>query len=351
MREANFEKADSLDRIGEEKPKPADTLSWDVLKAYQKNDAVEAERLYSLMQEELKKEKPPRTFPVDIGIFWRLINSGDIEDAERVLQRPIDPKAKREVVQARSSAIGFAAILRGRFHDARKHFASARDKASTDDDFGMSTEPFLIPPANELQGLRNRVASEDSTAGEGPGPETLLRAQFRLYKLAMLNCRLGNTAEALSQALKIETLPAPAYWRPAMQALATNVRTFADVQRGDVAQAVKRIESIPIDVPLDLRGTPAHRIEETLWRGELLYRAGRYDEALPYFENPSEQNQEAWPFFKLRAAQIYDRKGDAKKAASLYAEFLRYWKNPDPELTPLVLQAQSALAALQRKRD
>ena len=351
MREANFEKADSLDRIGEKKIKAVDTLYWAVLKAYKKDDYAQAERLFDLTEQEMKKEKPPRTYSLAIPVSWDLIQSGDIEDAERFLAKPFDAKGKADLIQQRASVVGFYNAQRGRLRDAAKQFAISNGPSDAiQADASLLMEPFLTPAVNELQQMRDRILREDSTRA-GTGPSAQLRAQFRLYWLAMLNCRLGNTAEALTQAQKIESLPAPAYWQPAMQALATNVRAFADFARGDVAQALKRIDSIPIDFPLDLGGTPAMRMEETLWRGELLYRAGRYDEALPYFENPSQGNEEAWPFYKLRAAQIYDRKGDANKATALYAEFLKYWKDPDPELRPLVQQAQSALAALQRKRD
>jgi tetratricopeptide (TPR) repeat protein len=130
------------------------------------------------------------------------------------------------------------------------------------------------------------------------------------------------------------------------------VRVFADIAGGDYAQALKRIESIQNDVPFDLRFTQAGRREEMLWRGELLYRTGRYDEALQWFENVEHafgDITEVTPFYLLRRAQIHDRKGETDKAKMLYAKFLGYWKDPDPELRPLVNEARNRLAQLMRR--
>ncbi|HEX6559970.1 MAG TPA: hypothetical protein VF021_10920, partial [Longimicrobiales bacterium] len=81
---------------------------------------------------------------------------------------------------------------------------------------------------------------------------------------------------------------------------------------------------------------------------------GRYDEALQWFENVQvfpAQGMEVAPFYLLRRAQIHDRRGDTKQAALLYGQFLDYWKNPEPELQPLVREARGRLAAIQRNVD
>jgi tetratricopeptide (TPR) repeat protein len=348
--EANFTRADSLRRRQAKPATPVDTLFFDVAEAFYKDDAVAKTRTTAALEEALKKEKKPR-WAIYRNLAFAVLDAGNIDGAEQLHNHRIDPKTPVDIQRGYASTDALFKMLRGRYREAVAMMPSTREPDSKNVDPDLAMEPFFTPSKEKLEELRAGVARYDSTAGSGDDPEDVLRPQFRLYWLAMLNCRLGNTTEALSQAQKLEALPAPTYWKPAMQAMATDVRAFADVARGDVKQALDRIESIPIDVPLDLVDTDARRQEETLWRGELLYRNGRYDEALAYFENPSSYNSEAWPFFYLRAAEIYDRKGNSKKAASLYAKFLNFWKNPDPELQPLVQEARNALAALQRKVD
>ncbi len=350
MREGNYNRADSLERLINTRVSAADTLFFDLLTAYQKNDTAEQVKLRRLIDEDQKDAPPER--PIELRLWRNLITpASDIDDAERVLQRGPDAKAKPQTVRAYANSRAFTALMRGRFREARRLYAESREPGSGGVDADLALEPFLIPPAAELQQLRDRLAHQDSTPGPLPDPASVLRAHFRLYWMAMLNCRLGNIPEALSQAQRMETLPAPSYWQPAVAALATDVRAFADIAQGNIKEALDRIESIPIDVPLDLMNTEARRDQETGWHGELLFRLGRYDEALRYFENPSEFNSEVWPFYMLRRAQIHDRKGDTKQAAALYAQFLAYWKDPDPELRLLIDQARTALIALQAKGD
>jgi hypothetical protein len=48
-----------------------------------------------------------------------------------------------------------------------------------------------------------------------------------------------------------------------------------------------------------------------------------------------------------RLGELYEAKGDTKKAGAYYAAFLDLWKNADPELQPKVQDVKRRLAALQ----
>ena len=349
--EANFSKAKALEKLRPEGVRPADTLMYDLLAAYHRNDLVEEERLHGLIDREIKKEPKPREIPFEYKLANSLIWADDYDDAERVLQRPHAPGTDPKLVdELYAQTNGLLDIFRGRLREGTKAL-EASDPEDHGAEFETAFHPFPLYSNDELRQLRDHIGTNDSTVGEGKGPQEVLRPQFRLYELALLNCRMGNTAQALAQAQQLESLPAPPYWMEAMRAMATDVRAFADAARGNPKQALARIESIPIDVPLDLLRTDGRRLPEVYWRGEWLYQAGRYDEALQWFENPVDQTSSAWPFFKLRRAQIYSRKGDWQHAAPLYTQVLATWKDPDPELRPLVEQARSALAAHQRKVD
>jgi eukaryotic-like serine/threonine-protein kinase len=47
-----------------------------------------------------------------------------------------------------------------------------------------------------------------------------------------------------------------------------------------------------------------------------------------------------------RLGELWEQKGDAKKAASYYAKFVELWKNADPELQPKVTEVRGRLARL-----
>ena len=49
-----------------------------------------------------------------------------------------------------------------------------------------------------------------------------------------------------------------------------------------------------------------------------------------------------------RLGELYESRGDARRAAAHYAEFIELWKDADAELQPLVRTARERLAALQR---
>jgi len=52
----------------------------------------------------------------------------------------------------------------------------------------------------------------------------------------------------------------------------------------------------------------------------------------------------------LKQAEIYERRGDRAKAAQHYASFIALWKDCDPELRPVVAEAERRLGRLRAVR-
>jgi hypothetical protein len=48
-----------------------------------------------------------------------------------------------------------------------------------------------------------------------------------------------------------------------------------------------------------------------------------------------------------RLGEMYEAKGETKKAATYYVSFLDLWKNADPELQPKIQDVKRRLAAIQ----
>jgi hypothetical protein len=66
--------------------------------------------------------------------------------------------------------------------------------------------------------------------------------------------------------------------------------------------------------------------------------------------NVNRINPDTWfrgPAHK-RLGELYEAKGDAKRAAAQYAAFVELWKSADPDLQPKVAEVQARLAGLRR---
>jgi tetratricopeptide (TPR) repeat protein len=79
-------------------------------------------------------------------------------------------------------------------------------------------------------------------------------------------------------------------------------------------------------------------------RAELLHTLGRDGEALQAYRGIADQLFHSGAPAHLRLAEIYDQQGERQKAREHYARFAELWKDCDPELRPLVEEAQRRMA-------
>ena len=102
--------------------------------------------------------------------------------------------------------------------------------------------------------------------------------------------------------------------------------------------------------------SPAITTTDTKWSpgepnpAELLYEAGRFEEALPIHLSflsgyDTDGLYVIGPAY-LRRAQIYEALGDEEKAVDFYKRFIDLWRDADPEFQPLVIEARASLDAL-----
>ena len=214
--------------------------------------------------------------------------------------------------------------------------------------------PVVIAPRQRLESLRAHYMASDSVPG-GDSPSQQLRPHMRLYHLAVLSWRLGDLAAATNFANRLDSLPAPARWRPSIHALAEQVRAQVDLEQGRHEQAVRRLHPIhqhvpPIEIGLLVRGN----VVTILAYAEALYRAGRYQEAQRYFDNILPlfgHHSPAVAHFLLRRAQIAEALGQHEAARDLYVQFLALFVAPDAEMQHYAEQARRSLGALQRRID
>lgn len=83
-------------------------------------------------------------------------------------------------------------------------------------------------------------------------------------------------------------------------------------------------------------------------RAELLANVGRYEETLNWY-NTTVYFPPDWILLAptyLRRAEIYEKLGQSEEAHEHYRRFIVLWKDCDPELRPIVEQAQRNLTRL-----
>jgi tetratricopeptide (TPR) repeat protein len=118
-------------------------------------------------------------------------------------------------------------------------------------------------------------------------------------------------------------------------------------RRGDSERALQRLmEGQRQAIWTDSASREA--LNETIrwWLGELLLEMKRPNEAALYYES-------FWndPFAAYRLGRIYEQIGDQAKAGEAYALVTSAWKDADPELQPMVIEARKALARLATLRS
>ena len=83
-------------------------------------------------------------------------------------------------------------------------------------------------------------------------------------------------------------------------------------------------------------------------------RAGMSDSAIAYFESSVERREASsynyapllLPLSLRRLGELYEAKGDIPRALKYYQEFVKLWRDPDPELQPQVAEIKERVARL-----
>lgn len=214
--------------------------------------------------------------------------------------------------------------------------------------------PFQPVPESDLMTLRQSVAAwpvlQDTTSND---PAVALVPHARLFILASIDARLGNTSAALAAADSLDSLPTIDRWRPTVHALAASIRSDAALRAGRPEDALRQLGEVADLPPIEMRGPILGRELERWWRAEALFQVGRDQEALSWYRNAFALSYDEFiwlPMIELRSGQIRERMGEREAAALHYAKFLRFWNDADSALTPYVEDARRSLGRLAGER-
>lgn len=353
VREEDYDAADSLlPRFPAPPP-----LSMRVLSALARGDSATRARILDELR--TADNRQPQIAARFVATYLE-----DFTTAEQLARLNLAPQRRPALRAGVQEFLAWLELARGRWSGARREFATSErlegEAASVRTSRALAaTLPFLAVPRVDLEAVRDEIEQWEpgsEAPGANPSFATALRAHLRLYLLGLLNSRLGDGARALRLARELERLGAPSEARAAVRGLAQTVRADVAWRAGRSAEALAALEPVQGEVPMELVNVPLYsnlreysQEHARYLRAELLYLLGRDPEALRWLETsfqgaPSELAYLA-PLH-LRRGEIYERMGEREKAAEHYSRFIKLWKDCDPELRPLVQEAEARLAGL-----
>jgi tetratricopeptide (TPR) repeat protein len=184
-------------------------------------------------------------------------------------------------------------------------------------------------------------------------PPVEVQPAIRLYLLAALSVRLGRDSAALAYADRLEQVE----WTVGGDLSATlvpGIRAAVAAAHGEAEEALRLLETAPFRGHYEeVYSSPVISMAaERYLMAELLDAVGRSREALGWFASLGKLQAYEIAYVApahLRRAQIHERLGEPEEAAEHYARFVELWQDCDPELRPLVEEAEARLAQLRER--
>ena len=177
-----------------------------------------------------------------------------------------------------------------------------------------------------------------------------LHAHLRVYLLGLLELRQGKTDAADRWAGELADLPGSHEAQELGRGLGESLRAHAADATGQATAALARFDAARLRVSEGLLESQiGSQSFERFARAELLFRLGRWRDALPWYASLAEISIDGLIYAapaRQRQGEIYEQLGERRAAAAHYARFLELWRDADPELAPVVRQARARLLAL-----
>jgi tetratricopeptide (TPR) repeat protein len=287
----------------------------------------------------------------------------NLAGAERIAEMLTEPTRPPEVRTLGYSHLAFLQFAQGRPNAAK----AALDAGATIDRAPaleyralLAAVPFLSRRSDALRVARAQLENWNAATARSSGnPINFVSANdgahlhLRLYLLALLSARLGEDDIALRYANELAELDGPDPVVALARALVGGVRAQVSLNTGDSAQALARLERTRYQGWYQpMVGSPFFgQDRERYLRAELLATSGREEEALVWYNSFAGGSVYALAYLApshLKRAEIYERRGERERAAHHYRRFIELWSESDPELRPMVQQAERALARLSR---
>jgi eukaryotic-like serine/threonine-protein kinase len=276
----------------------------------------------------------------------------DLPTAERMLRQAHEHRGESRFVRAFSTR-GLAGLAeqQGKIAEARRHLRGLLSQLESEN----AGREYLDVSAS-LAILDARYGS-DSAAAAG-----LLAAALSRYPLASLDPLdrpYLDLASAFALAGKADE--AKRLYREFEAVVPEGMRRLRLVRhatRGAIAESEGRQEDALEAYRAWLADDGACGICGSYELGTIHDRLGRPDSAIAAFERvagtPTMESARVLESYTLapslkRLGELYESRGDRRRAADYYGRFIDLWKNADPELQPAVREVRGRLAQLARE--
>ena len=328
---------------------PGQAIELRAIRAFANRNAAEQERAVAAAA---------ALSPTDARVVALRVASytGDIRGAEAILARLVESASPPEVRVLAYLQLAEFAAAGGRWREARQRLRHAAADASF---LALAVEAShgILPVAPldraELLRLRERVRRWDSAAAGVDSVTELLRVPpparpgLRRFFLGALSLRLGDNAGAAVHADALARDSIAIQYR-----LPTTLRAMRSLAAGRYAEGLTAADSLISGDPA-LAFTRQDAVGRYV-RGELLRAAGRDAEADGWFGSFGDIT--GWDLAvlapgELERARIAELRGDPAAAALHYARAIALWKDADPELRPLLAQAEARLQEIRPGAD
>jgi DNA-binding SARP family transcriptional activator/tetratricopeptide (TPR) repeat protein len=285
----------------------------------------------------------------------------DLDGAERFGRLLRDPRYSDDVRGMAYRLLARVAVARGQWSVARAQLDSAGrfdPTAALELRSLLAALPFVRLPRSELLGIRREVERWDARV-ERPGEASHsaghagLHPYVRLYRLGLLDTRLGDTAAALRHAGSLaraadssKTLKAEA-----LHTFARSIRARVAQQGGRPAVALELLDGAHWEMVESIFESEAL---DRYYRAELLYDLGRSTDALDWYRTIAERATYELVYVapaRWRQARIEEMEGDTTAALASYRMVTRLWRDAGPPFQPIVADARQRYGALAAARE
>jgi DNA-binding SARP family transcriptional activator len=278
----------------------------------------------------------PRGLPLDVAV--RL---GDLAGSSRFASRLIRAPGTCDVRALGHRMLAQVAVARGRLRLTGQEIGRA---AACDP--GAALELRALLASQSFLTLGRTAEPADLARSLGLAPDSIVPPFERTYYAGLVAIDAGDT---LITAGASRALLAAADSTSAGDL----ARTFGRSLRARLLLTAGR----PVEALAELEGAGWERtarlsvaeVSDRFLRAELLHQLGRDDEAIGWYRSIAERASYELMYVAPAERQlgaIYAARGNRAAAREHYGRFIDLWRNADPELQPVVAEAERALAAV-----
>ena len=248
-------------------------------------------------------------------------------------------------------------LTRGFWRAAREELERAESVKPTgalEDRALVYLTPLLPVTKTELEDLRKEVIKLNYDPVQTP--------IFRYYLAGLLSARLGDNSLAQSYVDTLEShanslMTQEQNKRVGAMAVdyALSVRAHVAWNEGDFQKGLNLLDEGQPEKwwRLGARNLFDSQAYERYMRAELLKSLKRYEEALRWYNTLGYGGYSEFvysPISHFKQGEVYEELGQQEKAAEHYAKFIEMWKDCDPELRPVVANAERSLERLLQEK-